>query len=166
MQGKIKHSSLDFNAFYYKVNSITKEDNNFRQFCNAVCKGDVAKRETISCKLHPKLLGKALVPLPYTLPPISADTLKTPTYYSKLPKSTTATYYLSLLPTSCLILRGARQRCCTSTRRARSNAQSIALGRGVDSLSIGQAIELSREKGCKGEHYPKDYATENNLCLL
>ncbi|KAF2715507.1 hypothetical protein K504DRAFT_446359 [Pleomassaria siparia CBS 279.74] len=122
MQGEIKYSSLDFNAFYCKVNSITKEDNAFRRFCNAVRKRDVAKREIILRKLYSKLLdnlttqgltslgkaetppcsptpkpadllktpitGKALVPLPYTLPPISADTLKTPTYYSKLPKST------------------------------------------------------------------------------
>ncbi|KAF2707436.1 hypothetical protein K504DRAFT_447425 [Pleomassaria siparia CBS 279.74] len=102
---------------------ITKEDNAFRQFCNAVRKGDVAKREIILRKLHPKLLGKAetpprsptpkptdplktpatgkaLVPLPYTLPPTSADTLKTPTYYSKLPKSTNT---LKTLP-SCNLL--------------------------------------------------------------
>ncbi|KAF2703308.1 hypothetical protein K504DRAFT_451809 [Pleomassaria siparia CBS 279.74] len=146
MQGEIKYSSLDFNAFRREVNS----NNAFRQFCDAVCKGDVAKREIILRELHPKLLdnlttqgptslgkaetpprsptpkpadplktpatGKALVPLPYTLPPTSADTLKTPTYCSELPKSTTATYYLSLLPTSRLILRGARRRRCTSTQ--------------------------------------------------
>ncbi|KAF2709112.1 hypothetical protein K504DRAFT_456011 [Pleomassaria siparia CBS 279.74] len=98
---------------------FTKEDNNFRQFCNAVCKGDIAKREIILRKLYPKLLdnlttqgltslgkaetppyspaGKALVPLPYILPSISAvnclnllrtDTLKTLPSYNLLPKST------------------------------------------------------------------------------
>ncbi|KAF2714493.1 hypothetical protein K504DRAFT_496422 [Pleomassaria siparia CBS 279.74] len=148
MQGEIKHSSLDFNAFRRKVNGVvtdetlanagrnayltneqqwnfviahylvTKEDDDFRQFCDAVRKGDVAKRETISRELHPKLpdnpttqgltgpgkaetpprspadppkipaTGKAPVPPPYILPPTSVDTPKIPTRRSESPKST------------------------------------------------------------------------------
>ncbi|KAF2709159.1 hypothetical protein K504DRAFT_454933 [Pleomassaria siparia CBS 279.74] len=121
MQGKIKHSSLDFNAFCF-----TKEDNAFRQFCDAVRKGDVAKREIILRELHPELLdnlttqgltsldllktpatGKVLVPLPYTLPPISADTLKTPTRCSKLPKSTNT---LKTLPSCDLLPKSTKER--------------------------------------------------------
>ncbi|KAF2710796.1 hypothetical protein K504DRAFT_453850 [Pleomassaria siparia CBS 279.74] len=101
---------------------VTKEDNNFRQFCNAVYKGDIAKRETILRKLYFKLLGKAetppcsptpkpagkaLVPLPYTLPLISVDTLKTPTYYSKLPKSTNT---LKTLPSCNLLPKSTKER--------------------------------------------------------
>ncbi|KAF2704888.1 hypothetical protein K504DRAFT_449391 [Pleomassaria siparia CBS 279.74] len=105
--------------------NITKEDNNFKQFYNIVYKGDIAKRETILRKLYSKLLGKGLtslskaetpsysptpkpagkvlVPLPYTLPSIFIDTLKTPTYYNKLPKSTNTLKTLpsyNLLPKS------------------------------------------------------------------
>ncbi|KAF2703090.1 hypothetical protein K504DRAFT_452055 [Pleomassaria siparia CBS 279.74] len=104
---------------------FTKEDNNFRQFCNAVRKGDIAKRETILRKLHPKLLdnlttqgltslGKAETP-PCSPTPKPADllktpitdTLKTPTYYSKLPKSTNT---LKTLPSCNLLPKSTKER--------------------------------------------------------
>ncbi|KAF2705528.1 hypothetical protein K504DRAFT_448590 [Pleomassaria siparia CBS 279.74] len=57
--------------------------------------------------LKTPVTGKALVPLPYTLPPTSMDTLKTPTRCSKLPKSTNT---LKTLPSRNLLPKSTKER--------------------------------------------------------
>ncbi|KAF2704372.1 hypothetical protein K504DRAFT_449396 [Pleomassaria siparia CBS 279.74] len=167
MQGEIKHSSLDFDIFYY---------NNFRQFCNAVCKGDVAKRETILRELHPKLLdnlttqgltslGKAETPPRSPTPKPAEQKDKAETEAIRLANAQILTDVTAVA--SCILERNYRQ----AVMLFSIDFNSIELGGGVDSLLIGiirlqQAVKLSREKGLKGKHYPKDYNIENNLCLL
>ncbi|KAF2711943.1 hypothetical protein K504DRAFT_452206 [Pleomassaria siparia CBS 279.74] len=88
MQGKIKHSSLDFNAFYYKINSIVTD----KTLANLLKKIIILDN----------LTTQGLTSLDPLKTP-ATDTLKIPTYYSKLPKSTNTLKTLpsrNLLPKS------------------------------------------------------------------